>query len=235
MTQFDLSNVRGRLTYSNLTMARAVVANDNPKRKFKTPADKIAPDFQLLLTQPQVEKLVTHLVDEFIPEAVARHKAGEKKNVLDPKRADKAKTYFAAGLAGGPEAWDEPPYMPLRNVYTKSLDLMPEAWATFKASGSAGRDIELLAKVMEESQLKVPDDTARVYPLLAPIHETQFEMYPGSRVFATARFFAYDSGPGTWGINAYANQLVFVGDADRFGGGAVDVDAEGVFMDDDED
>ena len=235
MAEFNEFNIRGRVTYSNFTMAQAIAANSNPLLQYPKAADKVAPDFQLLLTQPQVEKFTAWILETYVPECLARGKAGEKRNAFDQKMADKIKRAIDAGVSGGPEAWDAPPHLPLKNVYAKTLDVVPDAWATLKVSGSAGRDLELLAKVSSEEEFRTPPANEKVYPLLAPLTDTVHDLYPGSVGYSTLRLASFQASSSVYGVSAYANQLVFIRDDERIGGGGGGIDTDGVFMDDDED
>ena len=233
MSEFNQFNVRGRVTYSNFTMSAAHKANSNPKLQFPKKPEDVAPDFQLLLTQPQVERLVTAMIDAYLPEIVKRAAAGEKRNLMEKADADKVKAALEAGMEKGPEGWDVPPFLPLKNVYAKTLEVVPDAWATLKVGGQKGTDLGLLARVNDEDELLTPDDQVRVYPLLLPIGQTIHDLYPGSVAFSTIRLNAFKASKTNYGVTAYANQLVFIRDDERLGGGG-DLDTDSVFLDDDE-
>ena len=222
--EFKKFNARGAITYSNFTMGQARAANERSDYP-KTP-EKIAPDVQLLLDEVQFERIRTHLVDVYLPEAVARKKAGEKKDAFDQKQADK----IARALEE--RDFDGPPHLPVKKVYEKTLDLAPWAVATLKFAGTAGRDIDQQAKVTEESELLVPPTDVLAFPLLRPINETKHELYPGAWAYATLNLSGYASSAASWGISAYANTVVFLEDRDRLAGGAAGLDTEDIFLED---
>lgn len=226
-TDFKKVNIRGAVTYSNLTMDRAKANNERSKYP-KAEAD-IATDFQLLLDEAQLEKLVAHITDVYLPEAVKRGKAGESKDAFDQKQADAIAEVLAEGAKSN---WDNvPPYVPVKPVYSKTLEVITWPVGTLRAGGPKGKDIEQLARVNSEDELKVPDPDLLSYPVLRPIGQTVHELYPGSWAYTTLNLGGYFQSKGNYGISAYANTLVFLEDRDRLGGGA-SLDTDDVFMDD---
>lgn len=225
---FKKHNVRGAVTYSNFTMERALASNAKSQFK-KDDESKVAPDFQLLLDQVQLDKIIAHIQDVYLPEAIRRHAAGEKRDAFDKKQADKIAKALDEGVA---ENWENaPPYLPVKKVYEKTLEVAPWAVATLKATGSQGRDIEQLARVNSEDELKVPDPNLLSFPTLKPIDQTVHELYPGAWAYATLNLSGYFQSAGNYGISAYANTIVFLEDRDRLAGGA-SLDTDDIFLDD---
>jgi hypothetical protein len=228
-TKFKNVNVRGAITYSQFTMPEAFDANDRSKAEYKKAPDKVAPVVQFLLDKVQQDKVIAHIRDIYIPEALKRHAAGEKKDTFEKKYADKILKALTEGEADG---WETtPPHLPLKKVYVKTKDVAPWAVATLKITGSAGRDIEQLARVNTEDELKVPDSGILSFPTLRPIGETVHELYPGAWAYTTLNLSGFFMNPGNYGISGYANQIVFIEDRDRLAGGTV-LDEDDIFMDD---
>ena len=226
-TDFKKVNARGAVTYSQFTMNQALAQNERSKFKKKDLAE-VAPEVQLLLDDTQLKKLVKHITDVFLPECVRRHNAGEKKEVLDPKQAKKVEKALTSGPA---ENWAvAPPHLPIKPVYKKTLKVIQWPVGTLKITGTKGRDIEQLARVNGESELKVPDPDLLAFPVLRPINDTVHELYPGAWAYATLNLHAWEQSATNWGISAYANTVVFLEDRDRLGGG-FGLDEEDVFMD----
>ena len=225
--EYKKFNARGAITYSQFTMAQALVANE--KSTFKKADDaQVAPAVQLLLDDIQLEKLTKHIVDIFLPECVKRFNAGEKRDVFDAKTAAKIEKALAEGAAVN---WDNaPPHLPVKKVYEKTLVVAPWAVATLKVTGTKGRDLELLARVNDEDELKVPDPKLLSFPVLQPIEKTVHDLYPGAWAYATLNLSGWTVSSSNYGISAYANTVVFLEDRDRLAGGA-GLDEEDVFMD----
>src|SRR5690606_30205093 len=100
-------------------------------------------------------------------------------------------------------------------------------------TGPKAGDITLRATVQDESQLLVPDPDILSFPVIKPIGQTVFSMYPGAYVAATLNLFAFNTSPSVNGISAGANVAVYLGnlEGERFGGG-VDIDEDAIFLDD---
>lgn len=225
--EFKKFNARGAITYSDFTMDQALKSNERSTFKKADTAD-VAPSIQLLLDDVQLEKLTKHIIDVYLPEAVRRHNAGEKRDAFDAKLAKKIETALTEGVA---ENWENtPPYLPVKKVYVKTLDVAPWAVATLKITGTKGRDFEQLARVNNEDELKVPDPKLLSFPVLQPIDKTVHDLYPGSWAYATLNLSGYFVSTGNYGISAYANTVVFLEDRDRLAGGG-GLDEEDVFMD----
>lgn len=227
-TTFKKFNARGAITYSQFTMDAALKANEKSQYA-KTNLSEVAPVVQFLLDQVQLDKLIAHIKDVYLPEAVKRSAAGEKRDAFDAKLAKKIEQALSEGQA---ENWENvPPYLPIKKVYAKTLDIAPWAVGTLKITGSAGRDIEQLARVRDESELKVPDPGLIQFPALVPINQSVHELYPGAWAHATINLSGYYQNPGNFGISAYSNTITFLEDRDRLGGG-FGVDEDDIFMDD---
>lgn len=226
--EFRKFNARGAITYSQFTMAQAI-ANNNNRTQYKKDDDKVAPQIQFLLDQTQVDRLVTHIRDTYLPEALERSKRGEKKNAFDQKQVDKIKRALDERPAEGWQA--ESPYLPIKQVYAKTLTVAPWAVATLSFAGTAGRDIEQLARVNDDKELRVPDPNLLSFPVLQPIERTVHELYPGAWAYATLNLNGYVSSASNFGISAYGNTVVFLEDRDRLAGGS-QLDEDDIFMDD---
>lgn len=224
---FKKFNARGAITYSQFTMPQAIANND--RSSFPKTPDKIAPTVQLLLDETQVDRIVAHIRDIYIPESIKRQAAGEKRDAFDKKQADKILKALEERGANGWEA--EAPYLPIKQVYAKTLTVAPWAKATLSFTGTAGRDMEQLARVNNEDELKVPDPDILTYPVLKPIGQTVHELYPGAWAYATLNLSGYFTSNSNFGISAYANTVVFLEDRDRLAGGAT-LDEDDIFMDD---
>jgi hypothetical protein len=216
--------VRGRLSFPNFVHSQAVARN--LKSKFpKADAADVQPDFNLLLEQAQLDKLVAHVTDVFLPYCAEQHKKQEKRNALEPKLVARILKQIEAA------DWeDQPPYLPIKPVHDKTALLAPEAVASLKIVGNKGQDIQLKARVNDESELAIPDANQLTFPVLKPINETVHNMYGGCYVAATLNLYAYDNGGASRGFSAGAGVAVFIADGEPFGGGAV-VDEDEMFMD----
>lgn len=223
-------NIRGGVTYSDFTYDQALKSNERSDPKYKkSDLTKVAPQVQLLLDKVQRDRVIAHLRDVYVPETIKRSAAGEKKDAFEKKYADK----ILAAL----EEWstdvvaDAPPHLPIKKVYPKTLVVAPWAMATLKFTGTKEKDLELLARVNDESELKVPDPNLLTFPVLQPIGRTVHDLYPGAWAYATLNLSGFFMTPGNYGISAYANTLVFLEDRDRLSGGA-GLDEDDIFMDD---
>ena len=212
----------GRLSWPVWTHKQAV--ERNAKGKFPQPPENVTAEFNLLVDQAQLDKLITHLRDEFLPFTLAQFQAGEKKNALEPKQVDKLLKQLEAA------DWEsQPPYIPIKLVPEKSAELAPDAVAMIKIKGPRQQDIEQKAIVTSEDELVVPDPDILTYPVVRPISQTVHSMYGGAYVAATLNLYAFISGT-LPGYSASAGVAVFKADGERFGGG-VDVDEDEIFLD----
>lgn len=215
--------VYGRLSFPVWTMAEALARNAAAPANVQKKDEQVAPEFNLLLEQAQLDKYVNFVKTKFLPFCVQQQAAGEKRNALTQKEAD-------AILRVLDSDWEmQPPYISLKPVSEKSLALAPASAAMLKVVGNRGRDLELLAIVRDESELAVPDPDIIKFPVVKPLHQTIHQMYPGAYVAATLNLYSFISGK-TPGFSSSASKAVFREDADRFGGG-VELDEDALFED----
>lgn len=216
--------IKGRLSFPRFTHAEAVAANATSS--FPKAADKVGPEFNLLIEQDQLDKIKTHIRDVFIPFVQQQNAAGEKRDTLDDKYLKKV---LAKLDADDFEA--VAPHLPLKEVSEKNRDSMPEAVANVKITGRPGSDIKLMAKVTDETQMAVPDPDILSFPVLKPLGETVFDMYAGAWVATTLNLFAFQQSASVNGISAGGAVAVYLGDleGDRFGGGGASIDESAIF------
>lgn len=215
--------IYGRLSFPNFQHQQAVARN--AKSKFpKADASEVSPDFNLLVEQTQLDKLVTHVKQEFLPYCAEQEKKGEKRDNLTDAQIKKVLKVIDSG-----DYEDQPPYIPMKAVGEKTAELAPEAVASIKVVGNKGVDIELKAIVNSEDELLVPDPDLLQFPAIKPIGQTVHQMYGGCYVAATLNLYAYISGA-LPGFSASSSVAVFKADGERFGGG-VAVDEEEIFLD----
>lgn len=216
--------IYGRLSFPNFLYEQAVKRNQTSK--YPKDAADVAPDFNLLVEQPQLDKLLTKVRDEFLPFCKEQSAKGEKRNALDDKQIKKITDLLDSG------DWaDQPPYVPIKPVGDKTAELAPEAVASIKIGGNKGTDLEQKAIVNSEDEWLDPAKHTDVlaYPVIAPISQTVHSMYGGCYVAATINLYAFVSG-NLPGFSAGASVAVFKADGDRFGGG-VSVDEDEIFAD----
>lgn len=207
----------GWLSFPSFTAAEAYALSQRGQFPNKDVASS-APHFQLLLSDVQAERLKEHLINVFLPHCVEQHKAGEKRNALEPAEV---KNLIAAVEAGGSDVYNTP----YKTINDKTAALRPDAVACIKVVGTKGVDMDLRAIVNDPSELAVPDPDRLQFPVILPINQTAHQMYAGARVMATIGFYAYKNGK-IPGFSASANIVVFKADDERFGGGgAIDEDA----------
>lgn len=214
--------IYGRLSFPTFT---AKEAYDRSQRGQYPAADvaSASPDFQLLVEQAQLDKLMTHVTDVFFPYCIEQEKNGEKRDVLSAKEVKQLTEQLQD------DEFDGNFNTPVKAVHEKSKDLAPEAVATIKCIGNKGVDIELKAIVNNEDEMLVPDPDQLTYPVIKPIGQTVHSMYPGAYVAATLNLYAYHNGK-LPGFSAGAGTAVFKADGERFGGG-VTVDEDEIFAD----
>lgn len=214
--------IYGRLSYPTWTAKAAYERS----LKGKYPAADVAsaaPDFNLLVEQAQLDKLVAHIENEFFPFLVQRHAAGEAKNAMPATDTAKLLDSIKGDLAA------QTLNTAIKAVPEKSADLAPEAVASVKVIGNKGVDFELKAIVNGEDELLVPDPDLLTFPVIKPIGQTVHSMYGGAYVAATLNLYGYYNGKHP-GFSAGAGVAVFKADGDRFGGG-VTVDEDEIFLD----
>ena len=69
--------IYGRLSFPVFTHAEAVTRNATSPYPIAD-ASKVAPGFNLLLEQPQLDKFVNFVTNDFLPYCAQQHAAGEK-------------------------------------------------------------------------------------------------------------------------------------------------------------
>ena len=217
--------IKGRLSFPRFSHREAVAANERSKFKKADPSE-VAPEFNLLIEQDQLDKLKDHILNVFLPYVEQQAANKEKRDVLSPKLIQKIKDKIDA------EDWDGSPFLPMKPVSEKNVEVAPESVASVKITGSKGGDITLKARVENEDQLVIPDPDILSWPTIVPLEKSIFQMYPGAYVAATLNLFAFESSSTINGISAGANTAVYLGnlEGERFGGG-VDPDEEDIFMD----
>ncbi len=214
--------IYGRLSFPTFTAKEAY----DRSQKGSYPAADIAsaaPDFQLLLEQPQLDKLMNHITNEFFPYCIEQEKKGEKRDVLTDKEVAK----LVADITG--DLTDQTYNTPVKPIHEKTAPLAPECVAGIKVIGNKGVDMELKAIVQGEDELVVPDPDQLTFPIIKPIGQTVHSMYPGCYVAVTLNLYAYHNGKNP-GFSAGGSTAVFKAEGDRFGGGT-SVDEDEIFMD----
>ena len=216
--------IKGRLSFPRFSHREAVAANERSKFKKADPSE-VAPEFNLLIEQDQLDKLKDHILNVFLPYVEQQAANKEKRDVLSPKLIQKIRDKIDA------EDWDGSPFLPMKPVSEKNAEVAPESVASVKITGSKGGDITLKARVENEDQLVIPDPDILSWPTIVPLDKSIFQMYPGAYVAATLNLFAFESSSTINGISAGANTAVYLGnlEGERFGGG-VDLDEEDIFM-----
>jgi hypothetical protein len=214
--------IYGRLSFPNFVYAAAVVRNQ--KSKFPKPPEEVTPDFNLLVEQAQLDKLIAHITTEFLPYCLDQSTKGEKRDALNKKEVDKLMKLINAA------DWEsQPPYIPIKEIGDKTKTLAPECVASIKVNGNKGVDVELKAIVNTEDELLVPDPDQLTWPVIKPIGQSVHTMYAGAYVACTLNLYAFISGA-LPGFSASASTAVFKADGDRLGGG-VAVDEDEIFLD----
>ena len=214
--------IYGRLSWPVWTMAQAIERNKTSQ--YPKADDRVAPSFNLFVEEDQLDKLLKHVETEFLPWVEARGKAGEKRNALSAREIKKIKDLIAS------KDWeDQPPFIPIKPVPEKSVELAPEAVASISVNGQAGRDLIQKAIVRSEDQLVDPSSRS-TFPAVVPIEETTFSMYGGCVAAATLNLYSFVAA-GSPGFSASANTVVFREDAESFSG-SVAVDEDDMLLDD---
>lgn len=211
-----------RLSWPVFDYKNAVARNS--KSQFPRPPEEVTPEFNMLLEQNHLDAYIEFLQNTYLPFVIAQGVAGEKGG-LDKANVDRLLKLIESG------DWDaQPPYIPIKAVPDKTLEMAPEAVAMLKVKGNRGVDITQMARVRSEQELVVPDPNLKLFPVLKPAHETVHHLYGGCYVAATLNHYAYVSGK-LPGFSASASTCVWMEDGDRFGGG-IDVDEDAIFLDD---
>jgi hypothetical protein len=214
--------IYGRLSWPTWTAKEAYERS----LKGQYPAADIAsasPDFNLLIEQSQLDKLMKHIEEEFLPYCIEQEKKGEKRDKLDAKEVKALLDPLKKDLAS--QTFNTP----IKPVHEKTVDAAPECVATVKCIGAKGVDMELKAIVQDEDELAVPDPDILQFPVIKPLSATVHSMYPGCYVAATLNLYAYHNGKHP-GFSAGVTTAVFKANGDRIGGG-ISVDEDDIFND----
>lgn len=214
--------IYGRLSFPTFTAQAAYDRSQKGKYPAATVAEA-APDYQLLVEDGQLTKLVNHVEQVFLPYCVAQEAAGEKRDSLSKKEAEDLIKQLVA-------PFDGPYNTPIKPVHEKTAPLAPECVAAVKVIGNKGTDMELRAIVNDEDELKVPDPDQIKFPVIKPVNESVHDFYPGCYVAVTLNLYAYHNGKHP-GFSAGGSVAIFKADGERFGGG-VSVDEDEIFLDD---
>lgn len=218
----QVTTIRGRLSWPNFTYAQALKQNTTstyPKKE-----EDVKPSFNLLLSQAQADKLVSFIKDTFLPWCVQNEKDGAKSALTAGQVKKMTRALDEAD-------WETEGVLGLINkVHEKTAELAPEAVMSVKVNGFKGSDLELKAVVKAEDELRNPTEDLIIPArgLILPIGDTTHELYPGSMVAAQINMFAFVSA-GNPGITASTSTAIFVGHAERFGGGGT-LDEDDIFM-----
>ena len=219
----QIVTVAGRLSWPRLTMEAAIAGN--LKSKFPVAADKLGPSVNIVVEQSQVDKIVAHARDTFLPWCVEQQKNGETRSALTQAQADEILAFLEAG------DWEAaPPHTPIKHADEKLLEKVPTAAATIKVSGRPGQNFIQQVHVRDESDLAQGQEVKN-FPALLPIGQTVHELYAGCDIAVTLNMYAFVASK-VPGFTASATTIVFKRDNVRFGGGT-DVDEDSIFMDED--
>lgn len=213
--------LRGRLSFPNLTIPQALA--QNKKSKFPKADEDVRPNFQLLVTDDQQDKLIAHVKNVFLPWCLEQGKAGAKSGLTEAQVKKLTKILDA-------KEWDVDPLQGLlKPVHEKTAALAPETVACIPVNGFKGRDIKVKAVVKSEAQLANPHSDILIPPAgkILDIEDTKLELRAGYYVGATLNLFAYTGA--NVGISASTETIVLLNEAEPFGGGS-SFD-EDVFMD----
>ena len=212
----------GRLSFPTLTAKAAYELS----LKGSYPAastDVASPSFQLVLTQPQLDKFIAQ-AREFLNQCVENEKAGSKKDALTAKEA----TDLVKDITG--DLFDQRYNTPLKGMSDKTAELAPEGVALLKVIGPKGGDIKVKAIARSEDEIAPTSNVIFTKPVILDIEDTVHELYPGCVAKVTINLYAYRNGKNP-GFSAGGSIVVFSQDADRFGGGNA-IDEDEMFLDD---
>jgi hypothetical protein len=216
--------IRGRLSFPCWTYEQAV--KRDAKSKFpKADKDDVRPSFDLLLDDAQATKLVTFVRDTFLPWCLEQGKANGKSGLTAAQVKKLTKVLDEAD-------WEVEGILGLiKPVPEKTQEMAPEAVMSVPVKGYKGSDITKKAVVRSESDLRNQADDLIIPErgLILPVGDTNLDLYPGSIVASTINLFAFVGA--NVGITATGDTAVFVGDAERFGGGGSALDEDDIFMD----
>lgn len=217
--------IKGRLSFPKFTMTEALAFNRTSK--YAKPDERVRPHFFMLLDDVQQDKLVSYIRDQFLPWAAEQGKLPdpEKKSGLSAGQVKKLTKILDE------KDWEVDAVLGLINpVAEQTAELAPETVASVKVNGLAGQDLVQKAVVRSEDELANPVDDLIIPErgMILPVKDTVHELYPGCYVAAQLNLWAFVSA-GNPGITASTGTVVFVGDGERFGGGA-GLDEDEVFM-----
>lgn len=219
--------IYGRLSFPQFTAQEAFDRSQGSQYPAKSVAEA-KPSFQLIVEQPQFDKIKKHIVDVFLPYCIQQEQAGEKRDVLSA-----AEVKDILKQIDDPSNWEKGVFnTPFKPVHEKTQALAPAAVATVKCIGNEGVDVELKAIVNSESDFADPALAADQlkWPDVKPVNQTVYSFYPGCQVAVTINLYAYHNGK-LPGFSAGVSVAVFKADDERFGGG-VAVDEDAIFSDD---
>lgn len=209
--------ISGRLSFPVWTMERAIALNS--KSEWPVDADRVACTFNMFLEQDQLNKLINHLKNVYLPWVVTQD---GKRGGLPKKEVDKLIAEIDKG------DWLETPYnFFIKGMKEKDLEVAPEAAAFIKVKGTAGQNLVQKAVVYGEDELLVPLDITD-FPAIVLASQTTHELYAGAVVATTLNLYAFMSGKNP-GIAAGAPAVVFKADAEQIGGTKLDEDE--IFLD----
>lgn len=214
--------VYGRLSYPKWTAEEAMEFSKRGKFPI-TDISKAQPSFQLLLTQAQYDRIKSHIETKFFQYVAAQHKNGEKKDAMKPDDLKKLVAELESDFTA--QAFNSP----FKPVDEKTAKIAPEAVIVLKVLGNKGEDIKQKAIVNKEEDLKIPDPDLLSYPVVRPIEDTVFSMYPGCEVAVTVDLYTYYNG-GRPGFSAGSSVGTFRRDAERIGG-SIEIDLDEIFLD----
>lgn len=220
-------SVKGRVSFPRVKHSDAVAFAAKSKYDSQKSPDQINSSVALLLEPAQVQKIVDHVLNEFLPYAAQQNKTGDKPdNQLEPKYIEKIEKFLQAG-----DWTDAPPNFPIKAINPKYQDQTPECTARLELKGPKGADIRVKAAIENDTQLLIPDPDLLSFPAIVPIERSTFELYPGAYAAATINLYSYFSTNAIYGIGAGVNALVYLGslEGERLGNGGNDVDEDDIF------
>lgn len=214
--------ISGRLSFPVWTAQMAYERSQKGSYPAASPAEA-KPEFTLLIEQPMLDKMRTHIVDNFFPFCIEQDKEQAKSNRLSAAEvADLTTQIMKPDFAGVYNT-------PFKPVSEKSAELAPECVAAVKVIGNKGVDIDQRAVVHSEAELLIPDPKLVSFPTVRPLGATVHQLHAGYIVGVTINLYAYHNGK-LPGFSAGGSVCVFKAEADRFGGG-VAIDEDAMFMD----
>jgi hypothetical protein len=217
-----MTTLGGRLSFHQFTAEGAhAEALEGPYSKNVKGVDSVSPYANLLLTQGQYDRLLKR-ANEFLDACEEQYKKNGEK-------ADQAlKPDLVKLLRDELENMTGMLNTPFKKPSEKTLELMPDCAMVVKILGFKGKDIELEAKVEDESQLAVPDPDRIKYPVVLELDKTNREFYNGCWVVAKKlKFYRYMNGKNP-GFSLGFEAIVLTDDDAPFSGGAP-VDDDDVF------